>query len=94
MGTRTATKERIIHQLGTLGPSQWKEVLDFIDYLHHRELRRCVQPEKAEMTARDLLESGLVGVWADREDIDDSVAFARRLRRQAETRQDRGDDSD
>lgn len=38
------------------------------------------------MTAGDLLESGLVGMWADRTDIEDSVEFARRLRRQAERR--------
>lgn len=34
------------------------------------------------MTAKDLLESGLVGIWADREDIGDSVEYARELRRQ------------
>ncbi len=34
-----------------------------------------------------LLEAaGIVGMWADREDIGDSVEFARSLRRQAETR--------
>jgi len=39
------------------------------------------------MTATDLLESDLVGIWEDREDIGDSVEFARRLRRQAEQRE-------
>ncbi len=38
------------------------------------------------MTATDLLESDLVGLWEDREDIGDSVEFARHLRRQAEQR--------
>ena len=38
------------------------------------------------MTAGDLLESGLVGMWGDRTDIGDSVQFARRLREQAERR--------
>ena len=38
------------------------------------------------MTARDLLQSDLVGLWADRDDIGDSLSFARRLRRQAEYR--------
>jgi len=41
------------------------------------------------MTARDLLDSGLVGLWADREDITDSSEFARHLREKAETREDR-----
>jgi hypothetical protein len=34
-------------------------------------------------TMRDLLESGLVGMWADRTDIADSADFARRLRERA-----------
>lgn len=39
------------------------------------------------LTARQLAESELVGLWADREDIRDSVAFARQLREQAQRRQ-------
>jgi hypothetical protein len=43
--------------------------------------------EKAPtMTASDLLNSGLVGIWAHRTDIVDSRAFACRLREQAQTR--------
>lgn len=38
------------------------------------------------MTADDVLQSGLVGMWADRTDIGDSREFARRLREQAQTR--------
>ncbi len=38
------------------------------------------------MTAADLLQSGLVGMWADRTDIGDSREFARRLREQAQAR--------
>jgi len=45
------------------------------------------------MTAADLLESGLVGLWEDRNDIADSVEFARRLRQLAERREGFDDDS-
>lgn len=41
---------------------------------------------KKKMTARALLNSGIVGIWKDRTDIVDSVAFARQLREQAQTR--------
>ena len=44
------------------------------------------------MTAASLLESGLVGLWEDREDIVDSAEYARELRRQAEHREGTGDD--
>ena len=44
------------------------------------------KPKKRFMTARDLLNSGLAGLWKDR-DIKDSVAYARQLREQAQKRQ-------
>jgi hypothetical protein len=38
------------------------------------------------LTARELAESELVGMWAGRDDIGDSSAFARQLREQAQRR--------
>lgn len=38
------------------------------------------------VTAADMLQSDLFGLWADRKDIGDSLEFARSLRRQAELR--------
>ena len=40
---------------------------------------------KPILRACDLLNSGLVGMWAGRTDVDDSREFARRLREQAQT---------
>jgi hypothetical protein len=37
-------------------------------------------------TASDLANSGLFGIWADRKDIGDSIEYARRLRKESETR--------
>ena len=39
------------------------------------------------LTANRLLESGLVGLWQDRQDITDSAAYARHLREEAQRRQ-------
>lgn len=50
---------------------------------------RAVQAEKEvrpALTARKLLSSGLIGMWRDREDIGDSVAYARKLRERAQLR--------
>ena len=47
------------------------------------------QARSEGMTAREFLESPLLGMWADREDIGDSSEFARTLRERAETRGDR-----
>ncbi len=38
------------------------------------------------MTAAELLETDLVGLWKDRTDIGDSVEFARKLREKAQNR--------
>lgn len=41
---------------------------------------------RPRLTARQLLNSGLIGMWQDRTDITDSTAFARQLREQAQRR--------
>ena len=69
---------------------QGREVLDFIGYLRSASVRAASHQQ--QLTARELLQSGLVGLWADRDDIDDSLSFARRLREQAERRQGSDDD--
>ncbi|HVS73166.1 MAG TPA: hypothetical protein VHQ47_18065 [Phycisphaerae bacterium] len=45
-----------------------------------------VTPERS-ITGAELANSPFAGLWKDRTDIGDSVEFARKLRRQAETRQ-------
>jgi hypothetical protein len=39
---------------------------------------------KKNLTAKELLNSGLVGLWKDREDIKDSADYARQLREKAQ----------
>jgi len=47
---------------------------------------RLTHPKRAIMTAKQLLESGIVGLWAGRTDVMDSSAYARQLREQAQSR--------
>ena len=42
------------------------------------------------LTARKLLNSGLIGLWKEREDIPDSASYARQLREQAQRRHGMG----
>ena len=44
-------------------------------------------PVRHALTARDLLNSDLIGMWQNRADIRDSAAFARQLREQAQNRE-------
>ena len=41
---------------------------------------------RKHLTARQLLNSGLIGMWQDRTDIGDSAVYARQLREQAQNR--------
>jgi len=43
-------------------------------------------PNRPRLTARQLLQSDLVGLWENRSDIEDSLAYARQLREQAQFR--------
>ena len=77
-------EQTILDELHKVPQERWDLVLDFIRCLRLRP----EQPsdKKRPMTAADLLQSGLVGLWADRTDLGDSREFARRLREQAQTR--------
>jgi len=93
MTTGTVTEQQVLEELRGLEPGRWLEVLDFIGYLKHCASLDRVQPSPRELTARALLQSELVGLWADRDDIGDSLAFARQLRQQAEHRRRTTDDT-
>lgn len=74
----------VLSALHSLQPEQWPEVLDFIGYLRHRST--LAHSGSKQLTAIDLARSDLVGMWADRSDIEDSLDFARQLRHTAEHR--------
>jgi hypothetical protein len=83
MVNAAVSEDTIIEELRQVLPARWPDVLVFIQSLQPDVSRAS---EKKTLTAADLLESGLVGMWADRIDMGDSREFARRLREQAQTR--------
>lgn len=89
MANRSVSEQEVVEALRSLPPDRWPEVLAFIASLRGRE-DGAKPPAAPVLTARDLLQSPLVGIWADRTDLGDSREFARRLREQAEHR-GRGD---
>jgi hypothetical protein len=74
------TLERLLKQAGLLTPNE--QLL-----LATRLIERVRQVNKP-MTGKDLLNSGLVGMWARRKDIGDSVTYAQKLRAQAQSRRE------
>ena len=83
MATREVTEAQILEALHKLDPALWGEVLDFMGFLTQRTPLKLAQAHTQPLTAADWLQSALVGLWADRSDIADSVAFTRQLRQQA-----------
>jgi len=61
---------------------------DAVEVIILPQLRRM--PVYARLTARALRQSGVIGMWKDRTDIEDSSAYARRLREQSQQRRERG----
>ncbi len=51
-------------------------------------LQPTTPPPRARLTVGRLRQSGLIGLWQDRDDIGDSCAYARHLREQAQQRGD------
>jgi hypothetical protein len=45
-----------------------------------------IPAKKKVLTARELLDSSLIGLWEERDDIADSLAYARQLREQSQRR--------
>jgi hypothetical protein len=72
------TLGRLLKQADRLTPNQ--------QLLLASKLIERVRYINKPLTGKDLLNSGLVGMWAKRKDIGDSVAFARNLRAQAQSR--------
>ncbi|HEY9152171.1 MAG TPA: hypothetical protein VIN60_04740 [Anaerolineales bacterium] len=72
------TLEKLLKQADRLSPNE--QLL-----LATRLIERVRQVNKP-MTGKDLLNSGLVGMWAKRKDIGDSTVYAQKLRTQAQTR--------
>jgi hypothetical protein len=84
MADNTVSEQTIVEELHRIPEERWVEVLAFIRSLQPG--RQESVAEKPILTAGDLLNSDLIGMWADRTDIGDSREFARRLREQAQTR--------
>jgi len=61
-GCAVATERQVLERLRGLEPDKWAEVLDFIDYLRQRPTARRAQAHTKQLTARDLLQSSIVGL--------------------------------
>ncbi|RLC78820.1 MAG: hypothetical protein DRI61_09205 [Chloroflexi bacterium] len=84
MANVEAMKAYIISSLDLLPPESLELLKEFVAFLRSRVAEEEEPVRKG--TAEELAGSPLVGLWADREDIGDSVEFVRKLREQIERR--------
>ena len=76
---RTVKTDGEIHLTGL--PCRKGQQVEMIVFIEAPETE-----SRPSLTARELVESGLIGLWKDRVDIGDSAAYARYLRDQAQRR--------
>lgn len=69
--------ESILKEIQLLPPNAQEEVADFVAFLRSKFSGIC-QPRKGKK--KSILDSKFVGMWADREDMNDSVKWVRNLR--------------
>lgn len=72
------TFEKLLKQADRLTPSE--------QLLLATRLIEKVRKVNRPMSGKDLLNSGVVGLWAKRKDIGNSLTYAQKLRARAQTR--------
>jgi len=75
-----------------LTPALWEQIVEALEDIEDRALIRSLRDRIAEnasgkLTVGDIRRSGLLGMWKDREDIEDSSLYARQLRETAQKRE-------
>ena len=68
--------ERVLRDFEALPPEAQREVIDFVSFLRARYGQK-----QRPRNALPLHEERFVGLWADREDLQDSTTWVRELRR-------------
>jgi hypothetical protein len=71
------TSDQLLREIEALPDDDRRQVADFIAFLRFRAKRR--RPERPRKRA-PLSHEPFVGIWSDREDMADSVAWVRSLR--------------
>lgn len=70
--------QSILHDLSALPPAARKEVAQFVAFLRLR-YKPTARPSRAKRS--DLSKESFVGMWQDRDDMPDSTAWMRCIRR-------------
>jgi len=71
-------KEKDLHEFDELPPEAQRQVIDFIAFLRTRYRKRSMARKTKK---KNLADEAFIGMWRDREDMKDSRAWVRSLRK-------------
>ena len=71
-------KQNILNDYDKLPPEAQKQVLDYIAFLQTRY--QAISITRKNKPKVDLAEESFIGIWQNRDDMQDSIAWVRRVR--------------
>jgi hypothetical protein len=71
------TQNNILNDFNTLPPEAQKQVIDFIAFLR---MQYGAKVQKKAQAKPRLIDEIFIGIWDDREDMQDSNAWVRKIR--------------
>lgn len=90
-------RKAVVGEGGTINlediPIEPGQVVRVVVYAESLEVGRAAYGVAPRGTVQAIIDSGALGVWADREDIADGATFARQLRESSWSREYRADDT-
>lgn len=69
---------KIMNEISSLPPEAQRQVKDFIDFLRHR-YGKSIKDTPRQI--QDLKNETFIGIWKDREDMNDSGKWLRNIRK-------------
>ena len=70
------THEEILRDIASLPPEGQRQVIDFIAFVH----QRYGHSHPNEQPISDLSDESFVGIWKDRDELNDSIGWVRHVR--------------
>lgn len=77
MSSRAVSTERLLRDIEALPEDDRRQVADFVAFLRSRAKR---QVRRRALKLVPLAEDPAIGIWRDRDDMKDSVAWVRSIR--------------
>jgi predicted SnoaL-like aldol condensation-catalyzing enzyme len=74
---KTMNKKSVLDKYEQLPPNAKKEAEDFVEFLYHQ----YAKPSSPKKIERPLSDYNFVGMWKDKEDMEDSTAWVKKQRK-------------